>query len=417
MKIYFLVISILLSLKMFGQHWLPIQHDTVLNHSNKSGIEKEKKHEIILTGIADYSGTSIRKDIAQKFFFGGEITDSMKQRSLDRHKAVNRFGSDIQAEMEYRNYNVNLFNHDNWGFVFKVGMYNFLQSIYSKDLFSFPMYGNSYFAGDTANFSGSRFTNFTYQKIGFGWLDKKSKSAVSLNLFGLNNFASLNLSEGEIYQNLSMDSLNFSYNGTASFLNSKTYFKGIGAGIDADIRWQSKGLKGKPYFQFLIRNVGFISQTTNQTTFKADTSFNYIGFSFDQLANGTSFQSGNFAILDSLGISKSEKKSTFLLPGMLQISKLIDQSEGLKSKKLQEFYGARLYISNMAIPMVFAGIDYNPFNGLVHFGISGNYGGYSKLKGGIYTSIKLNNFSFGLSSENLFSKTGQSVILRLQCVF
>jgi hypothetical protein len=405
---------------MFGQHWLPIQYDTTLNYTvKKSGvqIEKKKKNEIILTGIADYSGTSLGKDITQKIFYGGEITDSMKQKSLDRHKAVNRFGSDIQAELEYRNYQVNLFKHENWGLVIKSGMYNFLQAIYSKDLFSFPMYGNDFFAGDTANFSGSRFTNLTYQKIGFGWLDKKSKSAVSLNLFGLNNFSSLNLSQGEIFQNVALDSLAFNYNGTASFTNGQTYLKGIGAGLDVDIRWQSKGLKGKPYFQFLMRNVGFISQTTNMTTYKADTSFSYNGFSYNQLVNGVTFQSGDFAVLDSLGISKSEKKSTFLLPGMFQISKLIDQSEGAKSKKLQEFYGARLYLSNMAIPMVFGGIDYNPFNGLVHFGISGSYGGFSKLKGAMYSSLKLNNFSLGLSSENLFSKTGQSIILRLQCVF
>jgi hypothetical protein len=71
----------------------------------------------------------------------------------------------------------------------------------------------------------------------------------------------------------------------------------------------------------------------------------------------------------------------------------------------------------MSIPLIFGGIDYNPFKGIVHFGASLSYGGYAKLRGGFYSSMKLKNTSFGISSENLFNPTGQSIIFRLQCVF
>jgi hypothetical protein len=420
MKLKLSIATLIFSFQLIGQYYLPIQQDSILNFLiKKKGIvnEKKRKNEFILSGIADYSGTSLGKDIAQKFFYGGEITDSMKSKSLTRHRAINRFGSDTQAELEYRNFQVNLFKKENWGIVVKVGMYNFLQAIYSKDFFTFPMYGNSYFSGDTVRFSGTRLSNITYQKFGFGWLDKKSKSAVSLNLFGLNNASSLFMDDGEIYQNSALDTIAFRYSGNASFSNNSDFIKGIGVGLDADLRWQSKNLKGKPSFQFLIRNVGFIKQTTNFMNYKADTSFSYTGFSFDQLTNGATFQSENFAILDTLGISKSETKSTIFLPGIFQISKLIDQSEGAKFKKFQEFYGARLYLSYVAIPMVFGGIDYNPFKGLVHFGASLSYGGYAKLRAGFYSSLKMNNLSLGISSENLFNPTGQSIIFRIQCVF
>ena len=420
MSFKFLFASIFISLHLFGQHYLPIQQDSILNYVVKKkgvDVEKKRKNEIIVTGIADYSGTSLGKDIAQKFFYGGEITDSMKSKSLNRHRLINRFGSDTQAELEYRNFQVNLFKNENWGFIVKVGMYNFLQAIYSKDFYTFPMYGNTYFEGDTARFSGTRFSNVTYQKIGFGWLDKKTKSAISLNLFGLNNSTFLFLEEGEIYQNSDLDTLSFKYSGRASFSNSNNFVKGFGAGLDADVRWQSKNLRGKPSFQFLMRNIGFITQTANFTQYTADTSFSFNGFSYDQIANGTSFQSENFAFLDTLGIKKSESKTTFMLPGIIQVSKLIDQSEGAKTKKLQEFYGARLYFSSMSIPMIFGGLDYNPFNGFVHFGASVSYGGYSRLKAGCYSSMQWKNISIGISSENLFNPTGQSIIFRLQCVF
>jgi hypothetical protein len=418
MKFKIVIFFIFISSRIISQHFLPVHQDTSLNFSvkeNRELIQKKRKNELILTGIADYSGTSLGKDIAQNLFFGGEITDKMKSKSLTRHRSINRFGFDAQTELEYRNFEINLFKNEQWGLTIKAGIYNFLQAIYSKDFFTFPMYGNSYFSGDTAKFSGTRFSNLSYQKIGFGWLDKKSKSSISLNIFGLNNSTTFNIQDGEIFQNSNLDSLSFMYSGKATFSNSNLYIKGIGFGLDADLRWQSKNLKGKPNFQFLMRNVGFITQTKNFISYKGDTSFSYQGFSYKDLTNGATFESENLAILDTFGISKSEIKTTFVIPGMIQISKLIDQTEESKTKKFQEFYGARLYLSQMAIPIIFGGIDYNPLNGILRFGANLSYGGYSKLRCGFYSSMKLKNISLGIGSENVLSPTGRSIIFRLQC--
>lgn len=419
MKFKLLVISIIVAAQVSAQHWLPIPHDTLMTFSTfskRDTVTKKLNHELIFTGIADYSATALGKDVTQKFFYGGEISEEIKGKSLKRHNAINRFGSDVQLELEYRNYKVNLFKHENWGFAIKTGMFNFIQSIYSKDFFEFPMYGNAVFAGDTAFFSGTKLSNYTYQKLGLGWVDKKSKSAVFLNVFGLNNYYSLNINQGEIFQNSNFDSLKIKYDGQATYTNINDFINGIGFGIDADIRWKGKNLAGKPTFQFLMRNVGFVSQTKFATNYKADTSISFNGFSYNQIVNGENFNTENFNVLDSLGITKSQSKSSFLLPGLLQISKLIDQTENGRSKRLQTFYGARIYLSNMAIPMVYGGLDYNPFSGKIHFGISGSYGGFAFFRGGLYSSVNLKNFTLGLSSENLFGKTGQSIIIRLQCV-
>ena len=95
----------------YSQSWLPIQHDTLLI----------KKHEFIFSGTADYGSTSLHKSLTQKLFYGGEITDDIKEKSLNLHKGINRFGSDLNAEVEYRNYTTNLFKNNNWGFVVKAG--------------------------------------------------------------------------------------------------------------------------------------------------------------------------------------------------------------------------------------------------------------------------------------------------------
>jgi hypothetical protein len=85
MRIKILVFSLFITFQYKAQHWLPIQHDTLKTISikkHRDSVFKQKQHELIFTGIADYSSTSLGKDIAQKFFYGGEISDEMKQKSL-----------------------------------------------------------------------------------------------------------------------------------------------------------------------------------------------------------------------------------------------------------------------------------------------------------------------------------------------
>jgi hypothetical protein len=69
---------------------------------------------------------------------------------------------------------------------------------------------------------------------------------------------------------------------------------------------------------------------------------------------------------------------------------------------------------------VFAGLDYrinvNPSNTL-NVGINTSYGGFSKFRFGFYSSIKIKNWNIGLASENIFGKTGESFLFRMQCVF
>ena len=175
MKFKLFIFSFFVQISIFGQHYIPMNFDTLI----------EPKQELILTGIADASSTAMGFDIAQKFLFGGAITTEMKDKSLERHKSMNRFGSDANFEIEYRNHKVNMFKDERFGFLVKAGMYNFNQLMYSKDAFSLTMYGNSGFIGDTANLSGTQFKTMTFQKIGFGLIDKISKSSITLNLVSL----------------------------------------------------------------------------------------------------------------------------------------------------------------------------------------------------------------------------------------
>jgi len=404
MKFKLLFLLLLAQISAFGQHFIPMNFDTLI----------EPKQEFILTGIGEASSTALGFDIANKFLFGGEITTDMKDKSLERHRSMNRFGSDANIEIEYRNYKAILFKSEQFGFLVKAGMYNFNQLIYSKDVFQLAMYGNERFLGDTANLSGTQFKSTTFQKIGFGFIDKFSKSSVTLNLVGLNNSTSINLDRMELYQSADADTLNLAYTGDYNFHNNSTFIKSIGVALDFDIRFNSMNKKGDAvYFQIMGRNLGFVSAINSQSRYSSNSQVAYTGFSYDEIINGGSIINDNVALMDSLGIEESSSKKSEFLPGLLQASKLVDVNS---KRKLQEFYGGRMYLSKIAIPQVFGGLNYHPIE-FLNIGASVTYGGFSSLRGGAYLSYNTSKINIGISSENLFSKIGVSYLIRLQCAF
>jgi hypothetical protein len=101
----------------------------------------------------------------------------------------------------------------------------------------------------------------------------------------------------------------------------------------------------------------------------------------------------------------------------LQISKLVDSNS---DRKLQEFYGVRMFLSSMYTPLVFAGLDYRISifpKATLNIGINASYGGFTRYRLGLYSSLKVKNWNLGMASENIIGITGQSLLIRLQCAF
>ena len=69
-----LITSIVISMSALfslAQSMMPIQHDTL-----------QLDQELIVSGVADFSSTSLQNELMQKLFYGGEITFGIKNRSL-----------------------------------------------------------------------------------------------------------------------------------------------------------------------------------------------------------------------------------------------------------------------------------------------------------------------------------------------
>ncbi|MEJ6777695.1 MAG: hypothetical protein QNK85_10330 [Crocinitomicaceae bacterium] len=390
---------------VFGQ-LIPLGYDTLILH-----------HEIIVEGGIDFASTAIQKDLSGKFLFGGYIDNTIKDNSYNRHGVVNRIGVYGGINLEYRNYTKKVFKKKNWGYLIKVGADVFGGGVYSQDLFGLSFYGNDRYKGETIDFSGSNFSFMSYQKLGFGMVDIKSKSAISINLYNINSSLRSSFRTGEITQDINGDQIEFILDGDVELANNNKFNQGIGLGFDIDFKLPISIFKDQiSYIQFKAKNIGVAYMNEKQNVYSIDTAISLNGFEFEQLIGGHSIISDSLSILDSLGVHSIEKNRTTLLPGYLQVGKIVNNN---MNAKLQSFFGIRFYPTLIFSPYIYTGVQYSPFKTVV-FGLNVGYGGFGKFRTGIYSNFNFGNYSVGLASENFLGfvtkkASGQSLFIRLRC--
>ena len=405
MKRYLLIVFLFFSFSplLIGQSMLPAHQDTsALTSTN----------EIVFSGLADYQSTSIGKDIVQSFFYGGFIDDEIKGVTSGRQQLINRFGIDISTEIEYKNHKSTIFKDSTIGFSLKYGAYNFSGIQYTADAFDLLFFGNSAFIGDTAVLSGSQFSSYTFQKIGFGWFDKYSKSSITLNAVGVNNTFSGVINNAALYQSASLDSIDLQIDAIYKSSNPNR-FSGFGAAVDIDYRFNMpKNDSESIYFQLLARNLGLVYMpNVNHSEIQGQLSFDT--YTVDELLNAQTVFEDTDETIATFSDTSSIRGNWRVLPAMLQFTKLIDRNS---KQKLQGFYGARAFLSSSFMPMFFVGADIRPLK-WYRLGLQASYGGFSNLRWGMYSDLKFDHFSIGIASENLFSQTGESIIIKITCEF
>jgi hypothetical protein len=387
-----------------AQHLIPSGYDTLV-----------RSFEVVSHGVADYASTSLERGLVNKFFYGGEIDIDMKDRSFDRHGELNRFGFDIQAEAEFRNFKTEKFGKGKYGWLIRGGVYNYASLIYSRDLYGMSFYGNERYLGQEASFSGSRGSLWSMQKIGFGIIDKKTKSNISLNAYSIGAYAQGLLSNAYVYQSEEADSVFVRYQGAAEFMNADGMRRGWGLGIDAEYNMPLDLTPEKRiYIQFLVRNlgIGYLPEIIN---YSADSSLAFKGFSFDQIFGDSPIIGDDFTITDTLNVQRRKYSAFRFLPAFIQVGKIVDDHN---QRKFQSFYGIRIYPSVVLIPHAYAGIQFKPVKWYAT-GVNLSYGAYGLLRFGWYSSINFKNWHVGVATENLYGTfsrkgLGESIVMRIQ---
>lgn len=408
MKVNFFLFFIVLVLVQtcFSQQLLPIQHDTT-----------SYSHEIIFTGMGEISSSALRNEFTSKLLYGGFITDEIKDATFSKHKNTNRFGADINSELEYRNMKVNAFKNDKIGFLVKGGYYALGSAIYTKDAFGLAFYGNSNYLGQTADLTGSQFSFISFQKIGFGLINKKTKSNISFNLYNISNYSNGFLRNGSVSENEDGTSVTVKLDGQVNSTIGNSFSKGIGLGIDFDYRIPFIVTETKKVtIQFLAKNMGIVNYYTGLQQYRADSIYTYDGLKFKELYGDKSIFSDSFELLDTLNIQKTIQKKTIFLPGFLQLGKIVDEAN---LSKWQSFFGIRLYPSLTFSPLLFVGVHYKA-NKWLELGTQGTYGGFSNFRLGAYSNIRLKKWLIGIASQDIYGMVskkgfGQSILFRIRC--
>lgn len=407
MRFFLFSICCFIGVAAKSQFLLPLEYDTNSIHQ-----------EFILHGTADYGFTSIRNDFSKKLLFGGYIDGVTKEQTFNLHKGINRGGFDAGAEFEYRNYDVNLFKKGR-GIVFKFGHGILGSVLYSKDLFGLTFYGNESYLGQNADFSGSNFNLMAFQKFGVGLIDKKFKSNLTLNFYSISNYARGKLYNAGLYQSESIDSLNLLLDATIDIANKGNFVKGMGIGLDFDKRMSFELKKDRlAYVQISGRNIGFGLLPSAVQRYEADTSYVYEGFTLDQLIGDASVLNNGTSILDTLNIQESSNSRWVMLPGYIQIGKIVDEHN---TSLFQSYFGTKLYYTLSYAPLIYIGGQIR-IKDIFKFGMHASYGGFTKFRMGCYANFDIHKLNIGLGSEDIIGTIsnvgrGQSLQLRLRCAF
>lgn len=375
--------------------------------------------EIGVKSIGDYGASAVQNGVTNKFVFGGFIDSTIKNSSLSRHSGVNRIGVNAGGEIYYRNANKKIFKKKDWGYEISAGVNYFGGALYGRDAFGLALFGNQSYIGDTIQMSGLD-ANFTaMQRIGFGFFDVKSKSSVRLNLFNISSRLNADFRDFEIQQSADGQELSIRMDGDVTVGQSSNFNQGFGVGVDFDFRIPISWVKGdNAYIQFKSQNLGFGYMYEAQRKYSFDTTIVFDGFRFEQLISDNGYFSDSISVLDTLGIRSEDANNVFLLPGFVQVSKMVDnQSE----KQLQSFFGLRVYPSLIFSPLGFAGADYR-FNDHIHAGASVTFGGFAGLRFGAYGQFNWDKFGLGIGSDNFsgFMRSGgngTSMYLNAVCRF
>jgi len=375
----------------FSQNFLPLVYDTL-----------ERHHELTINASGELSTSSISNQITNRLIFGGNITSDLIQTVEGKHKNLNRIGFYTDPNIEYINYKVRPFKQKDWGIIVKAGLLSSGGARYKSGIFGLAFRGNEPYLGSTIDLSNMFLGMFTAHKVGFGFISSKSKSNVSLNIYGITNYINGHLNDASLYQDEMGFNAALAMSGQGLTTTKSPYYKGLGVGIDANFFFKV-GKPDKPsYIQFSVQNLGVGFLNKNVVRYEMDTTILYDGYTIGNLTNNETIFGKDKKITEEIGLRNDTISKAVALPFTVQIAKIIDEHN---TKQIQFYYGIRVYVQNAAIPMGYFGIHYRT-KSWFRMGLGASYGGFTGFRANLYMQAALKKFNVGISTSDLIGLTG-----------
>lgn len=354
-----------------------------------------QEQTIELYGLGEMSSNGLQRSVSDKFLFGGYIDSDTKNLGFaSLSNSENILGVDLSFGAEYRNANIKVFKK-HLGLLVRAKSSTYASFFYPKDVYGILLYGNQLYENDTARMGNTGFRQISFQKIGVGIFDKKTKTNASVNLYNITSLSDLYLPFADLYTAQKGDSLVLDLAGQYSSTNNPGFGAGLGLGVDFEYRIPVQWIKGQTaFFSANVQDLG-VMYVPNRTAYFADTVLRINGFTLQELRSAQEVDRDQ--ILDSLGVKKTSISTAQLLPTLFQFSKLIDDNN---TNRFQSFFGVRMYTSMHYKPMFFFGQQWR-INANMHWAVQTHYGGFSKWRFGSYFRARLNQADLALGTEDL----------------
>ena len=392
----------LMSFCVQAQQTLPISHDST-----------EIKRELVLQSNGQVHSNHLTSAVSQRVLFGGLIDDADIQKSVDQLNAdrMNRTGAVFSADLIYTDYESQLFGKSNLGYVIAAGHQSYFAAGYRSDVFQLLAQGNTN-TPEIVDLTDTRFYLNSHHKLGFGILDKKTRSTFVFNFIGSTGYQNFDLMNGVFRQNPNKDTTDLILVGSYTGNNSAQFLRGIGFGVDVDLRMPIKIKDKEVLFQVLAQNIGFVHMNQNTFNYNLDSTYQYTGFNLQQIQDLSN--NAAFSLMDSLNIISQNGRANIWLPGFVQVAKIVNRN---LDQQLQAFYGLNVFTHIIYMPQVFAGAHWKASNRF-SAGIHGNLGGFGGARLGCYADLNLGQFNLGLGSQDILGTSanlgfGHSLLFRL----
>jgi hypothetical protein len=391
-KYYCFSIFFSLVLCVKAQQNLPIWHDST-----------QIKRELVFSAGASMQSSHLRSDFVGKILFGGFVDDDMKIRSIKflSDKPLNRTGAMASIDLNYADYGINMFGLEQFGLMLLAGHQTYAGATYRSDVYRLLTEGNAT-APENIDLTDTRFYSLSHQKLGFGLVDKKTRSSFALSLVNSAGFQNFSLTNGLFNQSPFHDTTNILLLGNYSGNSLGGLSNGIGFAIDLDFRLSIKVADKDAVIQILAQNLGMVRYNRASFDYTLNNSYQYTGFTLDGLQSIT--QQETFDIADTLNLSKQTGGTNQWLPGLIQVAKIVDRNS---EQVFQSFFGVNVYTQIMYLPQVYAGIHWQS-NKKYAAGFLGSYGGFGGPRIGMYVDALIGGFRLGISSQDLLGSLTNS---------
>lgn len=357
------------------------------------------------------------------------IDDELKETTSGKLQAKNVLEDGYEARF-YGNWvqrNLLLKEPVMYSVDYSFGGYN--SAWFTDELFNTAFYGNAFYAGETADFSGTRSYNFQYDRIGFS-AQKEVKgerenwqAGLKLSLMSIHSALRLNMEHATLFTEENGEYLDASYRFEYAVSDTSNHgafqIDGIGPVIDVMTSWSNKSERTR--ISVFINNLGMIFWNNKTLTYSADSSIRYEGIQAVNLLtpdDSSLFQYNVDSLLKYTGTAVSTGGTSF--PPLLSFATAVNYRLSL-NLMLQAGISYRPYPD--LLPLIYVKPMWKVGRG-VEAGAIASYGGASRYGLGFDLRAKVFEHIFmEAASENILGvfipkqTTSASLFLRASYQF